>query len=99
MTEGQTGTSRRDSEAGAQYPMGDSLGGRMKTKVTKKAVPPPSSPPHPTLESAHGPDNDYEEEEPPETGEVVPIIRGNSTATTPKITFGRVIKVVDRDIH
>ena len=99
MTEGQTGTSRRDSEAGAQYPMGDSLGGRMKTKVTKKAVPPPSSPLHPTLESAHGPDDD-EEEEPPEAGEVVPIIRGNSTATTPPIiAFGRVIKVVDRDIH
>ena len=59
--------------------------GRMKTRVTKKQYC------HlPTLKSAHGPDDD--EEDPLEAGEVVAIVRDNSTATTPKITFGRVIK-------
>ena len=82
--------------ATAQCPTGDGQGGEDGVNGHNKAVPPPPSPPLPALESAHGPDDD-EEEEPPEAGEVVAIIGNNSTATAPQITFGRVIKVVDRD--
>ena len=77
--------------ATAQCPTGEGQGGEDGDKGHKEAVPLPPSPPLATLESAHGPD---EEEEPPEAGEVVAVVRGNSTAADPKITFGRVLKVV-----
>ena len=81
--------------ATAQCPTGEGQGGEDGDKGHKEAVPLPPSPPLATLESAHGPDE--EEEEPPEAGEVVAVVRGNSTAADPKITFGRVLKVVDRE--
>lgn len=84
--------------AATQRPAGDGQG-----REDKGAVPPPSSSPLPSLESAHGPrpigtaePADPDEEEPLEAGEVVAVVRGDSTVTAPHITFGRVIKV-DRE--
>ena len=85
-------------------PAGDGQG-REDDKGHEGAVPPPSSSPLPSLESAHGPraigtaepaDPDEEEDPSPEAGEVVAVVRADSTVTAPKITFGRVI-TVDRE--
>ena len=93
--------------AAAQCPTGDGKGGEDGTteasECRKGAVPPPSSPHRPSLESAPGPSATAtaeppvpDEEEPPEPGEVVAVVRADSTVTAPHITFGRVIKV-DRE--